>query len=112
MMITPKMVTDRIEMYYAGGLLEYNPDNLVIPKEQRVAVQGATVARYLVERFQPRTLLDIGCKTPALLKSIMAIYLYKIIHAHIAKATRLIIFHYVLSCPSFYINYFYFCFCL
>jgi hypothetical protein len=72
MMITPKMVSDRIEMYYAGNLLEYNRDNLVVPKEQRVAAQGTTVARYLVERFQPRTLLDIGCKTPALLKSIMA----------------------------------------
>lgn len=72
MLITPKMVTDRIEMYYASDLLEYNSDNLAVPREQRVAMQETTVARYLVERFQPRTLLDIGCKTPSALKAIMA----------------------------------------
>jgi hypothetical protein len=72
MMITPKMVTDRIEMYHKGGLFHYNPDELAVPVEQRMAVQGATVARYLVERFQPVSMLDIGCKTPDILKSIMA----------------------------------------
>jgi ADP-heptose:LPS heptosyltransferase len=70
-MITPKMVSERIEQYYAGGLLDYNKDTAAIPLEQRVTNQGINIAHYIVERFRPTTMLDIGCKSVDILKFII-----------------------------------------
>lgn len=70
-MITPQMVSERVENYYAGGLLEYNKVPGIVPHETRVAAQGLKVAHYLVDRFKPTTLLDIGCKNLEIFKSIV-----------------------------------------
>lgn len=70
-MITPQMVSESISMYFEGGMLRYNnfaqPDGLEPDFDKQDSV---LLAKYIVERFRPRMMLDIGCKRAELLKTI------------------------------------------
>lgn len=68
-MITPQMVCDSISLYYEGGLLRYN--NHTAPEVSDPELEkrdSGLLARYLLERFRPRMMLDIGCARSDLLK--------------------------------------------
>jgi hypothetical protein len=70
-MITPEMVCESISLFYEGGLLRYNNEssprggNLEFAKQQ-----DGLLAKYLIERFRPRMMLDIGCGRSEVLKSL------------------------------------------
>lgn len=70
-MITPQMVCDSISMFYEGGMMSYNnhvtPSGIEPELDKRDSVM---LAKYLVERFRPRMMLDIGCRRTELLKTI------------------------------------------
>jgi ADP-heptose:LPS heptosyltransferase len=68
-MITPQMVSESISLYYQGGLLRYNkhtsPQIYDPELEKR---ESGLLAKYLLERFRPRMMLDIGCARSELVK--------------------------------------------
>lgn len=70
-MITPQIVSESISMHYEAGMLKYNnfmtPTGLEVEIDKRDSV---ILAQYVVERFRPRIMLDIGCKRSELLKTI------------------------------------------
>jgi ADP-heptose:LPS heptosyltransferase len=71
-MITPQMVCSRISTFFSGGLFAYNNSSELpetgLEAEKR---ESLNLAKYLVERFRPRTMLDIGCKRQEFLKNIL-----------------------------------------
>ena len=70
-MITPQMVSESISMYYEGGMLRYN--NFMLPTGMEPELDkrdSVLLAKYIVERFRPRMMLDIGCNRAELLKTI------------------------------------------
>jgi len=71
-MITPHMVCNHISMFYSGGLLAYNNSSQTPEMSAEVEKRDSLVlAKYLVERFRPRSMLDIGCRRQELLKSVL-----------------------------------------
>lgn len=70
-MITPELVCEQISMYYGGGLLKYNNHSSDPEFDKGVEVQNSVLlAKYIVERFRPQNMLDIGCARKEFLKSI------------------------------------------
>lgn len=70
-MITPQVVSDAISMHYEGGMLKYN--NFMMPTGMEPELDkrdSVMLAKYVVERFRPRIMLDLGCKRTELLKTI------------------------------------------
>lgn len=70
-MITPEMVSERISMYYEGGLLSYDDTSPSAVRADSPKREAARIAQYLVERFRPALMLDIGCQRPDLLTSVL-----------------------------------------
>jgi ADP-heptose:LPS heptosyltransferase len=69
-MLTPQMVCDRISMYYSGGLLSYNNQKTNNEFDKSIEVRDSVLlAKYIVERYRPKMMLDIGCKRKDLLTS-------------------------------------------
>jgi hypothetical protein len=70
-MITPQMVCESITLHYDGGLLTYNNQvtEAVCDPELEKRESGL-LAKYLLERFRPRTMLDIGCARAGLMKTL------------------------------------------
>lgn len=70
-MITPQMVCESISFFYEGGLLRYNnhaTSDVHDPELEKR--ESGLLANYLVERFRPRMMLDIGCQRKELLKTL------------------------------------------
>jgi len=70
-MITPQIVSEAISMHYEGGMLKYN--NFMMPTGMEPELDkrdSVMLAKYVVERFRPRIMLDLGCKRTELLKTI------------------------------------------
>jgi len=70
-MITPDLVSERISMYYEGGLLFHDDVSPSAIRADSPKREAARVAQYLVERFRPALMLDIGCHRPDLLASVL-----------------------------------------
>jgi SAM-dependent methyltransferase len=58
-------------MYYKGGQLFYDDVSPSAVRADSPKRQAARVAQYLVERFRPTLMLDIGCHRPEMLASVL-----------------------------------------
>ena len=70
-MITPQIVCESIAMHYDAGMLKYN--NFMMPTGMEPELdkrESVMLAKYVVERFRPRIMLDLGCRRAELLKTI------------------------------------------
>jgi hypothetical protein len=68
-MITPQMVCESISLYYEGDLLRYNNHDSLEERDPEIEKwESGMLAKYLLDRFQPRMMLDIGCDRTELIK--------------------------------------------